>query len=75
MKAFLIANLNDLETLKGSSVKDLTVVAKRLGDILVTDFFDFPERSITVNFNPLNGRISLEFCLKNNEFLAIGDKE
>jgi hypothetical protein len=75
MKAFLIANLNDLETLKGSNIESLTIIAKRLEGVLVTDFFNFPERCVTVNFNPLNGRVSLEFCLKNNEFLAIGDKK
>jgi hypothetical protein len=74
MKAFLIANLNDLEMLKGSDIKDLTVIAKRIENTLTTDFFIFPDRGITVNFNPSNGRISLEFNLKNNEFLAIGDK-
>jgi len=74
MKAFLIANLNDLEMLKGSDIKDLNIIAKRIENILVTDFFIFPDKGITVNFNPSSGRVSLEFNLKNNEFLAIGDK-
>lgn len=72
MKLFILTT--DLQSLENSDQGDCEAIMHRDGDQIVCDFETFPDRLIKTDFNPINGLVTLTFHLKQNEILAVGNK-
>jgi len=75
MKVFVIGKVAAKDTLHQSEVQNLSVIAERAGTKLVTSFESYPERQVKFSFQESTGRVTLEFQLQADEFLAVGDKK
>lgn len=73
MKLFILTT--DQDSLDNSDHGSCEIIARRDGKTLICDFETYPERTIKVDFNPMNGMVNLSFTLAANEFLAVGTKD
>jgi len=72
-KVFIIGSLDHRDKLEESNIENPSIVAHREAGKLICDLECFPERSVSWRFNAQNGIVTIEFQLRNAEFLAIGD--
>lgn len=74
MKVFVVGKIAEKDSLQNSEIKNISVVAERDGNNLVTAYECFPDRKVKFSFQESTGRVCLEFQLQPNEYLAVGDK-
>lgn len=73
-KVFVLGKVQHENSLPDSELSNVVVIAKREGGKLVTNFDMFPERAVKMTFQESTGRVTLEFQLMGDEYIAIGDK-